>query len=82
MELKDTAKLMIDSDYKERFKAEYYQLKIRITKLEYIIKMYNSKKLNIHLPCPKSLYELQLRAMKDYLAILDTRSIIENIKLS
>lgn len=28
-ELKDTIELMNSSDYKDRFKAEYYQLKIR-----------------------------------------------------
>lgn len=31
-ELKDTIELMNSSDYKDRFKAEYYQLKIRYTK--------------------------------------------------
>lgn len=33
MELKDTIKLMESKDYKERFKAEYYQTKIRWEKL-------------------------------------------------
>lgn len=33
MELKDTIKIMNSSDYKERFKAEYYQTKIRYEKL-------------------------------------------------
>ena len=33
MELKDTIDLMQSKDYKERFKAEYYQLKIRREKL-------------------------------------------------
>lgn len=33
-ELKDTIELMNSSDYKDRFKAEYYQLKIRYTKLD------------------------------------------------
>lgn len=28
-ELKDTIELMNSSDYKDRFKAEYYQLEIR-----------------------------------------------------
>ena len=32
-ELKDTIELMNSSDYKDRFKAEYYQLKIRYTEL-------------------------------------------------
>lgn len=33
MELKDTVEMMTSSDYKERFKAEYYQLKLRYNKL-------------------------------------------------
>lgn len=37
MELKDTIEMMTSADYKERFKAEYYQLKIRLEKLHAII---------------------------------------------
>lgn len=33
MELKDTISLMTSADYKERFIAEYLQLKIRYNKL-------------------------------------------------
>lgn len=39
MELKDTVSLMNSADYKERFKAEYYQTKIRYEKL----KAFNTK---------------------------------------
>ena len=47
MELKDTATLMVNSDYKERFKAEYYQLKIRLKKLKCMLQKWdNSKFLN------------------------------------
>lgn len=38
MELKDTCSLMMSEDYKERFKAEYYQLKIRYAKLMKMLK--------------------------------------------
>lgn len=34
MELKDTIELMQSSDYKDRFKAEYYQLADRYKKTE------------------------------------------------
>lgn len=34
MELKDTTKWMTSSDYKERFRAEYFQTKIRYEKLK------------------------------------------------
>lgn len=33
MELKETISMMTSADYKERFKAEYYQTKIRYEKL-------------------------------------------------
>ena len=47
MELKDTATLMVSSNYKERFKAEYYQLKIRLEKLKCMLQKWdNSKCLN------------------------------------
>lgn len=38
MELQDTVQMMASCDYKERFKAEYYQVAIRYVKLmgEYI----------------------------------------------
>ena len=31
MELKDTVEMMGSSDYKERFRAEYYQLKMSLS---------------------------------------------------
>lgn len=47
MELKDTVTLMVSSDYKERFKAEYYQLKIRLEKLKCMLQKWdNGKFLN------------------------------------
>ena len=33
MQLKDTVEMMNSEDYKERFKAEYYQLSIRLYNL-------------------------------------------------
>lgn len=34
MQLKDTRDMMVSTDYKERFKAEYLQTKIRYEKLK------------------------------------------------
>ena len=31
--------------------------------------------------CPGSLYDLQIRAMKDYLTVLEARAVIEGIDL-
>ena len=44
MELKDTTTLMVSSDYKERFKAEYYQLKIRLEKLKCMLQKWDKGK--------------------------------------
>ena len=40
MELKDTIELMNSAEYKDRFKAEYYQLKIRHEGLSKILNSY------------------------------------------
>lgn len=45
-ELKDTIELMNSSDYKDRFKAEYYQLKIRYTKLHAMLVKLEAGKLD------------------------------------
>ena len=40
MELNKTIEMMTSADYKERFKAEFYQLKIRICKLDNMVSKY------------------------------------------
>ena len=45
MELKDTIDLMQSNDFKERFKAEYFQLKIRITWLKNMLDKYRKKRI-------------------------------------
>ena len=55
MELKDTVDLMLSEDYKDRVKAEYYQLKIRIEKLEAMLKKYDEGTLEFTLNCPVEL---------------------------
>ena len=86
MELKNTIDLMTSSDYKERFKAEYYQTKIRYEKL----KDFNNKiesalrTADVEMPkhdCPSDLLRDQQRAMGEYLHLLEVRAVIENIAL-
>lgn len=48
MELKDTKEMMFSEDYKERFKAEYYQTKIRYDKLHKMIIKYEAGTLDLH----------------------------------
>lgn len=51
MELKDTIEMMVSVDYKERFKAEYLQLKIRMTGLSNMLKKYKAGTLTFKPSC-------------------------------
>ena len=82
MELKDTIEMMNSKDYKERFKAEYWQTKIRYDKLHQMCIKYEANTLNFE---PKSSLELlkeQKSYMGNYLRILEVRAEIEQINLS
>ena len=93
MELKDTIELMNSDDYKERFKAEYHQTKIRYEKLKtFNTKIEAAEKTawenvvngSVVMPkhnCPPSLLVAQQRAMGEYLHILEVRAVIEGINL-
>lgn len=81
MELKDTIKMMISADYNEKFKAEYNQLVIRYEKLENILDKWDNGVLNFKPTCPRSIYNLQVRAMRDYIAVLEARAMIEHVDL-
>lgn len=88
----DTVECMLSPDYKERFKAEYYQTKIRYERL----KAFNNKieaatrteyypeDRKIPMPkhdCPDDLLKRQQSAMGEYLHILEVRAVIEGIDL-
>ena len=81
MELKDTAELMESADYKDRFKAEYYQVKIRYEKLKTMLVKWDKGELNFTPTCPRSTYDMQTKAMADYIAVLEARAVMENIDL-
>lgn len=77
----DTAFLMCSADYRDRFKAEYYQLFSRFTKLKAMVDKWDSGNLEFKPTCPRSLFSLQLRAMGDYLSVLEARALIDGITL-
>jgi hypothetical protein len=79
--LNDTALLMISTDYKDRFLAEYIQLKTRLKGLKTMLHNWDNEKLSFTPTCPRSIYDLQVEAMTKYLAILEARAKIEDIKL-
>jgi len=81
MELKDTVEMMLSEDYKERFKAEYYQVKIRFEKLEAMIKKYDESILNFTDPFPIELLRQQADYMNNYKVILEQRASYEGITL-
>lgn len=81
MELKDTIPMMGSADYKERFKAEYNQLAIRFEKLNAMLDKWDTGTLTFTPACPRSTYNIQVRAMADYLAALEARAIMESITL-
>ena len=81
MELKDTIELMNSENYKDRFKAEYLQTKIRYDKLLKMIVKYEAGKLEFEPVCSIELLKGQLGAMGLYLYRLEQRAKIENIDL-
>jgi hypothetical protein len=81
MELKDTIEMMNSPDYKDRFRAEYVQLKIRYNKLFDMIIKYKAGTLGFVPSCSLDLLMEQLRAMGNYLMLLETRAEIEKIAL-
>ncbi len=81
MELKDTIKLMNSEDYKERFKAEFYQLKIRYDKLRQLIINYEANRLDFIPSCSIEILKHQKKSMEEYLYFLEVRAAIEDIVL-
>ena len=80
-DLKDTVDLMASEDYKERFRAEYYQTKIRYEKLHEMTIKYEAGTLNFTPSCPLALLNDQKKYMGLYLHQLEVRAEIEGIKL-
>ena len=81
MELKDTVAMMNSADYKERFKAEYQQTKIRYDKLHKMLVKYDAGKLEFTPTCPITLLREQKAAMGQYLNCLEIRAEFEGIEL-
>lgn len=79
--LKDTVELMESADYKDRFKAEYYQLKIRYEKLKAMLDKWDNGSLEFAPTCPREIYDKQIKGMEIYLDILVDRAEIEGVEL-
>ena len=81
MNLKETVPMMESADYKERFKAEYLQLEIRVNGLRNMLKKYKDGTLPFTPTCSYDLLNGQLKAMGLYAQYLDERAEIEGIDL-
>ena len=85
MEYKDTVNGMLSSDYKERFIAEYQQIKIRYEKLKkFCNKIEAVGMIGEEGPkhdSPLALLRHQQHYMGEYLNILELRAEIEGIEL-
>lgn len=80
-ELRDTIEMMNSEDYKERFKAEYYQVVIRYQKLKSMLDKWDNDQLEFTPTCPRSTYNMQITTMTDYIAVLEARAVMEGVEL-
>lgn len=81
MTLKDTVEMMNSNDYKERFKAEYYQLEIRVNGLKKILDKWDNGELDFTPICPRNTYNNQFEYMVNYMTVLADRAAMESIEL-
>ena len=68
-------------DYKDRFKTEYIELKLRYKKLHKMLVKYDAGKLDFKPTCPIDLLRKQKSLMGQYLYVLEVRAEIEDVKL-
>lgn len=81
MELKDTVELMTSADWKDRFKAEYLQTKIRYEKLHTLIVKREVGKIDFSTPIPLENWKEQVKHMGLYLYELEKQAAIHGIEL-
>lgn len=82
MHFNETANQMLSSDYKERMRAEYWQVKHRYDRLHQMVVKYEAGTLNFTPDCPIELLKEQKAAMGKYLYCLEVRAQIEDVDLS
>ena len=81
MQLKETISMVESVDYKERFKAEFYQLLIRLDSLTSMLIKWENNMLDFEPKCSKETLENQVIFMQGYIGILRLRAEIEEIDL-
>lgn len=81
IELKKEEELKME-DYKLRMVKEYKELKDKYDKLHVMLVKYDAGKLDFTPTCPIDLLRKQANVMGQYLYILETRAVIENVDLN
>lgn len=81
LELNETVDGMLSEDYVERFRAEYYQLCIRLKKLNDLCLKYESGKLDFTPDTPLEVLKDQIGWMEQYKYALELRAMYEAILL-
>lgn len=81
-EIREIAHLLISDDYKQRFVGEYWELRLRIEKLEDMLRKEELGVLGFKPDCPIGILRDQAHLMHSYLEILEQRAIYEKIDLT
>ena len=81
MKLMDTIKMMNSEDFKERFRAEYFQLQNRIESFDKTLSDYRKDELKFDTKCTLKLMDGQMNAMIVYRTHLETVAKTEGISL-
>jgi hypothetical protein len=82
MKLIETVEMMNSDDFKERFRAEYFQLKIRTRGLSSMLEKYEKGTLQFEPKCTYEMLNEQLIYMNMYKACMENRAIAEDIDLN
>lgn len=81
MELKDTIDLMTSPDWKDRFLAEYLQVKIRYEKLHRLIVRREVGMIDFNTSIPLESWKEQAKHMGLYLNELEKQAVLHGIEL-
>lgn len=73
--------LTTDPDFKVRLRAEYHELRIRLTKLLQMLDKWKKGELNFTPKCSRALLTEQAKFMERYMSILKIRAHIEGVNL-
>ena len=81
MDLKEAVQIETCKDYETDLQDAYYQLSMRYKRLKATVDSWDKQDLITSPESTRSIYDIQLEAMKVYLAMLYARGVMEGIEL-